>query len=218
MLLVSISAVLLCVVSLIRGDGEISFSSVAGSVSMVVTIDLLLSVWFVTKGWSLRVFRGWVVNIPDLRGTWVGHIQSNWKDAQGNSIGPIPAMLTVEQTLLTVSCVVRTPEMSSYSYNGAVRAHPEHGGWELNYSYTSSPSPLFSWRSPKHDGAARLSVTGGREYSLDGEYWTQRNTSGEIHLKKITTEKIHEFRKDLWDHPMKYREQAANHSPQGRRP
>lgn len=175
------------------------------ALSPVVAIDLLLVAWFVRSGWAWPVFRGWLVRIPDLRGTWVGHIQSNWKDPSGNGIGPIPTMLIIRQTFLHVWCVARTPEMTSSSYVAALRYLPERECWELNYSYTSNPLPRFMWRSPVHAGTARLVVQTASHYALQGEYWTQRNTTGEMKFTRYTRELVNEFRRDLWDHPMKAR-------------
>jgi hypothetical protein len=43
-------------------------------------------------------------------------------------------------------------------------------------------------RSIVHDGAATLRVVTGPELCLEGEYWTNRKSTGEIHLKRATTE------------------------------
>ena len=51
-----------------------------GLVPKVVTIDLLIVTVFVKWGWKLTLFRGWLVPFPDLNGSWLGYIYSDWKN------------------------------------------------------------------------------------------------------------------------------------------
>ena len=85
-------------------------------VPKVVTADLLLVGIFTEWLWRCKHLQGWLVPFPDLNGTWQGHIQTNWKDTEGNTPGPIPTILTIKQTFGRISCVMRTGEMESHSY------------------------------------------------------------------------------------------------------
>src|SRR5438132_266731 len=77
-----------------------------------IPILLLVASLFVAYGWRLPIFRNWLVPFPDLNGTWQGAIQTTWKDPEtGKTPGPIPAILTIKQSFISISCVMRTAEM-----------------------------------------------------------------------------------------------------------
>src|SRR5690606_10712043 len=89
-----------------------------GLVPKVVTIDLLIVAVFVKWGWKLKTFRGWLVSFPNLSGTWLGFIYSDWVNPKtGEKPPPIPVMLTVNQSFAHISCMMRTSEMESISYS-----------------------------------------------------------------------------------------------------
>lgn len=162
----------------------------------VVTADLLLVSVFTKWLWRCRFFRGWLVPFPNLNGTWQGYIQTNWKDTEGKTPGPITAILTINQSFARISCVMRTGEMESHSYlegfcidNGAqVR--------QLCYSYTSRPKTSLRERSTPHDGTLLLNIIGTPVRKLEGEYWTQRQTIGTVSLTYRTAELLDEFPAD----------------------
>jgi hypothetical protein len=82
-----------------------------------IPILLLIGSLFVAYGWRLPIFRRWLVPFPDLNGTWQGSIQTTWKDPETGEIpGPVPAILTIKQSFISISCVMRTAEMCSRSY------------------------------------------------------------------------------------------------------
>src|SRR5699024_10700206 len=61
----------------------------------VISLDLLLAGFFIKWGWQLPVFKHWLVKFPNLKGTWVGEIHSNWINPETNeATPPIPVMLT----------------------------------------------------------------------------------------------------------------------------
>ena len=45
-----------------------------------VTFFVLISFVFTKWLWRLRLFRGWMVRVPDLQGTWDGELLSTWVD------------------------------------------------------------------------------------------------------------------------------------------
>jgi hypothetical protein len=73
----------------------------------VVTVYVILSVIFTKWLWRWRIFKGWLVPFPDLQGTWQGELRSNWKDPRtGNVPPPIPMILVIRQSFVSVSCDV----------------------------------------------------------------------------------------------------------------
>jgi len=168
----------------------------------VVAADLLLTAFFMRWGWRWKLLQGWLVPFPDLNGTWQGQIQTNWKDAEGKTYSPIPAILTVKQTFGRISCIMRTGEMESHSYLEGFCIDKDAQVRRLCYSYTSRPKAALRDRSTPHDGTILLNIIGEPVRKLEGEYWTQRRTTGTVTLTFRTDELLDEIPNDLPEHPV----------------
>jgi hypothetical protein len=195
----------LCFIGLALATGA-SVKDVGSALKLAYkTVPIIILVWagFVGFAWKWSVFKGWLVTFPDLDGTWQGTIQTTWKDAQGKTPGPIPVILTIKQTFGRVSCVMRTAEMSSWSYLADFWLDTDEQIRKLGYSYTSSPGMLVQERSTAHDGTMVLEIIGDPVTKLKGIYWTTRKTTGEVVLTKRCNERLDDFPEDLGEHPMK---------------
>lgn len=168
----------------------------------VVTADLILVAVFMKWLWRWKLLQGWLVPFPDLNGTWQGNIQTNWKDAEGKTPGPIAAILTIKQTFGRTSCVMRTGEMESHSYLADFCIDKEAQVRRLCYSYTSRPKSALRNRSTPHDGTMLFNIIGNPVRKLEGEYWTQRQTIGTVTLSFRAKELLDELPADLAQHPM----------------
>src|SRR5258708_6999820 len=74
-----------------------------------VPLVVIIATLFVLYGWRWRGFYPWLVSFPNLNGTWKGFIQTTWINPEtGKTPGPIPAILTIKQSFIRVSCVLRT--------------------------------------------------------------------------------------------------------------
>jgi len=174
-----------------------------GLVPKVVSIDLLAVAVFVKWGWKLKIFRGWLVPFPNLNGTWIGHIYSDWKNPQTDEKpSPIPVMLTVNQSFFHVSCVMRTSEMESSSYSEGFLIDVHRQVKKLAYSYASKPRISLSERSVPHEGTAVFHIIEKPKFKLTGRYWTERLTKGEINLDYHTQELLEELPESLSKHPV----------------
>lgn len=168
----------------------------------VVSADLLLIGVFMKWLWRWKRLQGWLIPFPDLNGTWQGYIQTNWKDAEGETPVPIPTMLTVKQSFGRMSCVMRTGEMESHSFLEGFCIDKDAQVRRLCYSYTSRPKAALRDRSTPHDGTMLFNIIGNPVHKLEGEYWTQRHTTGSITLTFRTAELLDELPADLPAHPM----------------
>lgn len=139
--------------------------------------SLVFAKWF----WHFRVFKGWLVLIPNLSGTWKGEIRSSWIDpATGTTKPPIETYLVVRQTLFQLSCVQMTKESTSYSKAVSLLTDRVHGHTTLDYTYSNSPRVSVQHRSTAHEGACSLDFKSAPRLRLVGKYWTERGTKGEI--------------------------------------
>ena len=171
-------------------------------VPQVVTADLLLIFLFVQWGWRWKLLQGWLVPFPDLNGSWIGNLQTHWRDEHGKTPGPISVMLTIKQSFVQMSCVMRTAEMVSHSYLEGFRIDRERQMRQLCYSYTSRPKVALRDRSTPHDGTILFNIVGDPVQKLEGEYWTQRRTTGTVVLTFETKDLFDELPSDLPAHPM----------------
>ena len=73
----------------------------------------------------------------------------------------------------------------------------------LAYMYSSRPKLVLAGRSLPHDGAAVFDVIeAGKGRQLRGRYWTERQTTGEMHFQLYTEELLYELPESFPDHPM----------------
>jgi hypothetical protein len=179
-----------------------SFFDFMRPIPKVVTADLLLVGIFMKWLWRWKRLQSWLIPFPDLNGTWQGHIQTNWKDAEGKTSGPIPTMLSIKQSFGRMSCVMRTGEMESHSYLEGFCIDKDGQIRRLCYSYTSKPKAALRDRSTPHDGTILFNIIGNPVRKLEGEYWTQRQTTGFVTLTFRTAELLDELPADLLAHPM----------------
>jgi hypothetical protein len=168
----------------------------------VVTADAVLIGFFMKWAWKWKILQGWLVPFPDLNGTWRGEIQTNWKDTEGKTPGPIPAILTIKQTFGHMSYVMRTDEMESHSYLEGFCIDRDRQIQKLCYSYTSRPKTGLRDRSTPHDGTILFNIIGQPARKLEGEYWTQRQTTGVIRMTFESKEIRDELPNDFPKHPM----------------
>lgn len=174
-----------------------------GLVPKVVSIDLLVAAVFIKWGWKLNIFREWLVPFPNLNGSWVGYIYSDWKNPEtGEKPPPIPVILTVNQTFSHISCMMHTSEMESSSYSESFLIDPDRQIKKVAYSYTNKPRLSLSERSIPHDGTAVFKIIQKPKQKLIGRYWTERLTKGELILEYYSKELLEELPEDLGEHPV----------------
>jgi hypothetical protein len=152
----------------------------------VVTVFVLLRFVFTKWLWRWRGFsyKGWLVQFPDLQGTWEGELDSTWENPKTGQQEPaIKAFLVIRQTFSTISCTMFTKEMVSFSRAAQLLKDEPSDAIALSFNYTSTPKAVIRERSAVHDGAADLRVVRVPERMLEGQYWTGRCTTGDIRLR-----------------------------------
>lgn len=201
-LLAGFSAIVLFLAAWVQGFDLGQFLNVVRLIPIVATADGLAYFIFTAWIWRWTQLQGWLIPFPDLNGTWEGYIQTNWTDAEGKRPGPIPTILTIKQSFGRISCVMRTLEMESHSYLEGFCIDKDAQVRKLCYSYTSRPKTALRERSTPHDGTVLLDVIGTPVRKLQGEYWTQRQTTGTVTLSFRERRRLEEIPGDLATHPM----------------
>lgn len=160
---------------------SIDFTKALSHISTTISINIIFWVIFIKWLWKLKVFYPWLVQVPNLSGKWEGTIKSNWN---GGKSDPIPMEMTIDQTFLNVQIRIKTQESRSFSIAGSFDIDKDRGQQQLFYSYLNTPKAGVRERSEIHYGSTLLVFEGFSVSEMEGEYWTSRKTTGEIHLKK----------------------------------
>ena len=169
----------------------------------VISIDLIVIGVFVKWGWKFKVFRSWLVPFPNVNGTWLGNIRSDWIDPKtGERVPLIPVMLTIKQSFNKLNCVMHTTEMKSTSISEGFNINIDKQVKQLSYIYTSKPRITLNKRSVPHDGAIVFDIIETPSKKMKGRYWTERNTTGEIILTYKSKVIFEEMPEETPEHPV----------------
>ena len=158
-----------------------------GPFSLVVGIVTVIIGVFNKWAWSWRIFKGWYVKRPDLRGTWKVELKSNWISPETQEeIPPIIVYMAVRQSLITMSMRLMTPESKSELITHSIE-QLEDAIYQVAGIYRNEPGiELQGKRSEIHYGSIILNVVGDPPIFLEGHYWTDRNTRGSMKLTDRT--------------------------------
>ena len=182
---------------------ELNLKNVFKLISQIVTINALIVGFFIKVLWKFRIFKGWLVPFPNLNGTWKGLIHTTWVDPETNRRPePIPAIVTIHQSFLHLSCAMRTAEMNSISIVSDFYLNKENQIKKLIYSYDSNPLQTVKERSPQHSGTMAFNIIEKPSLKLSGEYWTGRKTTGEINVEFWKKEKLNYYPDEIGSHPV----------------
>ena len=129
--------------------------------------------------WHMR----WIQRLPgvprDLRGTWKGTLESFWIDpATGFPPPAKAAYLVIRQSASTISVVMLTNESKSKSSLATIS--DDGISASLDYMYLNRPDSRFEHRSRIHHGSTSLDIIGRPAVRLRGNYWTSRDSRGEL--------------------------------------
>jgi hypothetical protein len=160
---------------------SIDFHKAITHVSTTISINIILWMIFIAWGWKLKIFYPWLVPFPNLSGDWEGTIKSNWKEKE---LEPIPIEVSITQNFFNVQVRIKTKESRSYSIGASFDIDNERGFQQLFYTYLNTPKAGVRERSEIHYGSTILNFDGFKVTKMDGEYWTDRETTGEITLTK----------------------------------
>jgi hypothetical protein len=137
--------------------------------------------------WRIRLLHPWLVKRPVLGGTWRAELRSDWIDpATGLGIGPINGFIVVRQTFSRLTLRLITEESNS-ELIGAEILRADDGTYRVLGVYRNEPKLSVRHRSPIHYGALAVQLSGSPPERIEGHYWTDRDTAGELALSDRRT-------------------------------
>jgi hypothetical protein len=129
--------------------------------------------------WKLPVINAFVKR-PILHGTWQGTFESDYEYPKtGKKEGPTEAYLVARQTYSSLHVRFITGRSASESMACELRAKRD-GRYEIYAVYENRPPLLKQKESPVHRGGLILEVVGDPAHALEGSYWTDRKTQGDL--------------------------------------
>lgn len=125
---------------------------------------------------------------PLIYGTWQATLTPNPESRipDGGNWGPITGAMVIEQTFWTTAVRLHTEQSSSASTTAQiVSANASKQSKNLFFTYANRARQEHNQRSFAHHGTTLLHVTGIKPHTLEGSYWTDRLTAGDIVLRFI---------------------------------
>lgn len=132
--------------------------------------------------WKIPLLQGWFVKRPHLWGRWKVRVQSHWIDPNTKQQRPpFDVTWTVRQTFFSLHIHQQGDEATGDLLVGNI-VRKEDGAYQIAAIYRGQPNLAQRAQSPIHYGAVLLDVQGpaNRPTSLQGHYWTDRSTKGEL--------------------------------------
>lgn len=165
---------------------SIDFQKALSHISTTISINIIIWMVFISWAWKLKIFYSWLVQTPNLSGTWKGKIKSNWNEGKTKSI---PTEIIIKQDFFNISVRIKTEESVSHSISSSFNIDKDSNVQQLFYSYLNTPKVGIRERSSIHYGSTLLNFDGFKVDKMTGEYWTSRETTGEIELKRVKQKK-----------------------------
>jgi hypothetical protein len=137
-------------------------------------------IWaFDTRLWKMPLFNKLLYK-PVLEGTWKGTYASTYENPDTKEVeGPVEAYFSIEQTYSSLHLRFITAESTSESTACELKKSSS-GQYEIYAVYINTPRAMVRERSAIHRGGLILSVVGKSVEALEGVYWTDRKTTGDL--------------------------------------
>jgi hypothetical protein len=170
-------------VQLVLQRGLVPSSDWTAYISPAVSAVLVGLSIFDRWAWRWPLVRVLGGSRPDLRGIWKGTVVSSWVNPETNEpLPPIEAYLVVRQTFSTLSLRLHTAESWSESSTADV-LRASDATCQVAWVHRNDPRMTVRHRSEIHYGAGCLRIVGqDNPTGLEGHYWTDRGTKGEMHF------------------------------------
>lgn len=155
--------------------------------SVVVAALFLLSIGFIKYAWSCKILQGWFVDRPDIRGFWHVELNSTYIDpVTKQKIPTIKAYVAIKETLTTLSFKLMTEKADSLLLAHTFIKRID-GSFQMAGIYLNEPKFEQRMKDSKiHYGSVLLQINSFNPSSIEGHYWTDRETSGSMLLTQRT--------------------------------
>lgn len=160
--------------------------------SLSITIVTLFWVFYFSYGWKISFFDKQLFYRPNLNGTWMGTLISDWKDEDGNVKEPIEFYLVIRQSFIRMHFTTFTDDFVGVSYAETFALNKDKGLKNIAYLYRKDSTQ--SNDENLREGATELRlIIEGEIKKLEGKYWSNTKTEGKIKVEFLTEEHLDSF-------------------------
>ncbi|MEQ5127752.1 hypothetical protein ABN225_13230 [Providencia alcalifaciens] len=157
------------------------FSAVWKAFSVSLMLCIFLFGVFTKLAWRWEKLAKWM-NRPLVHGIWKGELKSDFNSINGERL-VVPIIFVIKQTYLTLSIQSFTARQDGESRLEALLRSSKTDVTRLCYVFELRK--LFSGANSLTSGAGELKLAGD-QLSLNGTYWTNTPTHGDISLTLIS--------------------------------
>jgi hypothetical protein len=157
-----------------------------------VTVVSTASVLFVHFAWRWPIFRRWLVQRPDLSGTWRCDLTSNYVGNDGKPVQKT-VYVVIRQTLISLSFRLYSERAKSASIADNL-AKDGTDLFALAIAYQNIPRlEDRGGESEIHFGSSLLTHIDYDCQRIEGHYWTDRKSKGSLVLLERRREQVSSF-------------------------
>lgn len=147
-----------------------SFRDFTGCTGISVSITIIISILYEKFAWKLNPLE----KTPKLYEKYNGILEYNYNGKIGNK----EIEVFFKQSLFHIKVELISNEIISSTITSKIIE--ENGNYVLYYTYITNPKSKFSDENPIQFGTCRFIVDNPK--TLEGIYWTSRETKGDIYL------------------------------------
>ncbi|MBD2078283.1 hypothetical protein H6F86_31230 [Phormidium sp. FACHB-592] len=190
---IQISVTATCILAilgiLISKADPFSFATIRW-ISGALTWITLFWAFFFRWGWKLRLLKR-IFPKPNLNGTWVGTLTSDWKDTKGNTVGPLDFVVVVRQSFLHIHATTFTASFVARTYAESLILDNDRGVKEFVYLYAQDNTT--PGEENNREGAAELRIVESDATTLTGRYWSNAKTNGRVEVERVSLQHAEDF-------------------------
>lgn len=149
-----------------------------------VSLPFFFWIYFVNYGWK-QTLLSWIAPRPDLSGTWIGHLESNWvPNEPSTQTTVIPIVMSIRQDFFRIVVKSFTERAEGTSVFAQVVTREEAVETILTYVYALRDE--FTAGAGRQQGAGVLRVLRTSHHEMNGQYWTNTQTRGRLVFRKVS--------------------------------
>ena len=159
----------------------INKQDILSNISYSVTITTFISIVYANLLWKYNPLE----KIPRLFKNYEGLFNSNYDNESRKT------HILIKQNLFQTQVFYKTEQTESNSITSEILC--ENGHYYLYYTYRSEPKASVRGMNDIHYGSVKLRIVDSK--LLEGNYWTDRETTGQMTLNVILPKKNHKQNK-----------------------
>lgn len=153
-------------------------TSLASDISKTITVIGIIFLIYTKWLWKTKPLI-YILPFPYLGGKWEGELQSTYKNSTTINIH-----VSIKHGIFNTHLILTTEESRSVSNGFSFNIDSQRGVNQIIYTYHNEPKATERCHSEIHYGTAKLDILENGTI-LEGSYWTDRQTTGVIKIKKV---------------------------------